>query len=61
MIHPPFQGFYEKRQIQNHRIFDYQIRIAAKLDALVAEGQPNPPPQVASPLTKLVAEAFLVR
>ena len=63
MIHPPFQGFYEKRQIQNHRIFDYQIRLvtAVKLDALVAEGQPNLPPQMASHLTKLVAEPFLVR
>ena len=56
-------GLIHGLQIENHRIFDYQIRlvIAVKLDAMVAEGQPNLPPQMASPLTKLVAEAFLVR
>jgi hypothetical protein len=54
-------GLIHGLQIENHRIFDHQIRLvtAVKLDALVAEGQPNLPP-LASSLTKLVAEAFLV-
>jgi hypothetical protein len=56
-------GLIHGLQIHNHRIFDYQIRLvtAVKPDALVPEGQPNLPPQMASPLTMLVAEAFLVR
>jgi hypothetical protein len=56
-------GLIHGLQIQNHRIFDYQIRLvtAVKPDRLVAEGHPNLPPQMTSPLTTVVAEAFLVR